>query len=135
MRCCVGITNISGIFLVCLIVLVQRSIFKCWTYYARCSYGWFVRYSMPMVLLFFSCCLSSFISCCLLWILFLSDDYCGVRRYNFIFDDFNFFLGYVLLGDKCHMGRYVITNLALLFLFWTKNRILVWSGFSVDNPT
>lgn len=40
---------ISGIFLVCLIVLMLVSFPQCRTYYERCPYGWFVRYLMLMV--------------------------------------------------------------------------------------
>jgi hypothetical protein len=40
-----------------------------------------------------------------LWILFLPEDYYGVRCNYIIIDDYYFFLGYVLLGGKCLIGQ------------------------------
>lgn len=45
------------------------------------------------------------------------------------------FLVMYYLGTNVLSGSYVITNLALQFIFWTKNSNWLWSGFSVDNPT
>jgi len=39
------------------------------------------------------------------------------------------------MGANVLSGGYVITNLALQYLLWSGNCKLVWSGFSVDNPT
>ena len=73
------------------------------------SYKW-------CIFLFYRC-LFAYVSRFNIWFLFLSVGCFGVRCYNFIPNDFNIFLGYVLLGVKCLLGCHVITNLALQYLF------------------
>jgi hypothetical protein len=69
----------------------------------------------------------------ILWIFLLSDDFYGFGCNHSFTHDMTSFLGYVLLGVKCLLGCYCITNLALQCPFLVKHCYLALEGFSVDS--
>jgi hypothetical protein len=100
MLSCVGFQIVTGIFLVCSTVLMHISFSE---------RGAFMRDVLMDGLLDISCKwrfillyrgIRPFVTRIILRVLFLSDDSFGALVYYLITDDINFFLGYVLLGDK-----------------------------------
>ena len=100
MLSCVGFQIVTGIFLVCSTALMHISLSKRRAFMRDVLMGGLLDTSCKWRFILLHCGIRPFITRIILRILFLSDDSYGVLVYNLITNDSNFFLGYVLLGDK-----------------------------------
>lgn len=75
---CVGLQIVTGIFLVCFTALMHVSLFKCRALMRDVHMDGLYDISCKWCFILFYCCVCSPSSRVILWLLFLSDDFCGV---------------------------------------------------------
>lgn len=104
MLSCIVLQIITGIFLVCSIVLMHTSFSQCRTFMRDVLMDGLSDIPCKRSIFLLHRGIRAYIQGNNVRVLLLSDNIYGVRCYNFITYDFNIFLGYVLHGVKCLIG-------------------------------